>query len=184
MNFIYHINQELSVLKGEMIQTPVGSMVAVADEYGLYALEFMERYESKRSTDPFYLKIKDLVMEGGNPITESIKKELGLYFSGKLEVFQTPLYLLGTEFQKMVWMELVKIPYGATRSYLEQAKILGKPKSYRAVGNANGVNRLMIVIPCHRVVHRQGPLAGYSSGIHRKKWLIDHEKKYRILSRS
>ncbi len=81
-------------------------------------------------------------------------------------------------FQQAVWKELQKIPFGTTRSYLEQAKSLNNPKSVRAVANANGTNRIAIVIPCHRVIGSDGSLIGYGGGLERKRWLIEHEKKY------
>ncbi|AFD19879.1 methylated-DNA--protein-cysteine methyltransferase [Rickettsia slovaca str. D-CWPP] len=78
----------------------------------------------------------------------------------------------------MVWQELMNIPYGETRSYLNQAKVLGKPNSYRAVANANGMNQLAIIVPCHRIINSNGKLGGYGRGLHRKKWLIEHERKF------
>ena len=84
----------------------------------------------------------------------------------------------GSEFQQSVWKELQNIKYGETRSYLEQSIVLKKPESIRAIANANGMNRIAIVIPCHRVIGADGRLVGYGGGLHRKKWLLDHEKKY------
>lgn len=78
----------------------------------------------------------------------------------------------------MVWQELINIPYGETRSYLNQAKALGKPTSYRAVANANGMNQLAIIVPCHRIINSNGELGGYGGGLHRKEWLIEHERKF------
>ena len=106
----------------------------------------------------------------------SIKSELKSYFEGKLTEFKTPLYLSGSFFQTSVWEELIKTPYGVTRSYLEQAKCMGKPTACRAVANANAANRMAIVIPCHRIISTNGTLGGYAGGIDRKKWLLDHEK--------
>ena len=84
----------------------------------------------------------------------------------------------GTDFQQAVWKELQEIPFGTTRSYQEQAEALKRPDSVRAVANANGMNRISIVIPCHRVIGSDGRLTGYGGGLKRKKWLLDHEKKY------
>ena len=99
------------------------------------------------------------------------------YFEGKRQDFKTPLFLLGSPFQKRVWEELMKISPGKTRSYAEIAMAIGKPTAYRAVANANGANQLAIVIPCHRVINSNGELGGYGGGIARKKWLIDLEKQ-------
>ena len=84
----------------------------------------------------------------------------------------------GTLFQQSVWKELQKIEYGSTRSYLEQSLALNQPDAIRAVANANGMNRIAIIIPCHRVIGANGRMTGYGGGVHRKKWLLDHEKKY------
>ena len=86
--------------------------------------------------------------------------------------------MVGTDFQKKVWNELVKIPYGITKSYLEVTKTIGDLTAIRAVANANGRNRIPIIIPCHRVIGSDGTLVGYAGGIWRKKWLLNHEKKY------
>jgi O-6-methylguanine DNA methyltransferase len=85
----------------------------------------------------------------------------------------------GSPFQKLVWNELLNIPYGETRSYLEEANAIGKPTSYRAVANANGANKLAIIIPCHRIINNNGEIGGYGGGIARKKWLLEHETRYK-----
>ncbi len=103
------------------------------------------------------------------------EKELKLYFSAKLTTFTTPIHLHGTDFQKKAWYELSKIPYGQTISYAEQASALGNNKAYRAVARANNTNQLAIIIPCHRVINNNGKLGGYTGGLHRKQWLIQHE---------
>lgn len=108
----------------------------------------------------------------------SIEQELKKYFEGRLGKFTTPLFLLGSPFQKKVWNELLKIPYGTTRSYAAQAVSMGEPKATRAVANANGANQLAIVIPCHRIINSNGALGGYGGGIARKEWLLQHESKY------
>lgn len=97
------------------------------------------------------------------------------YFEGKREVFDLKLHPQGTDFQKRVWNALLEIPYGKTTSYLSLSKILGDVKAIRAVAAANGKNPLWIVIPCHRVIGSNGDLTGYAGGLHRKKWLLDHE---------
>ena len=95
---------------------------------------------------------------------------------GQLRQFSVPIAASGTEFQKRVWEELRRIPYGTTRSYEEMAAAIGAPKAVRAVGRANGLNRIAIVIPCHRVVSKDGQLCGYGGGLWRKKFLLDLER--------
>ncbi len=105
--------------------------------------------------------------------------QLEEYFNGDREQFSLKLNPEGTDFQKNVWNELLKIPYGKTTSYLELAKKLGDVKAIRAVANANGKNPIWIIIPCHRVIGTDGSLTGYAGGLHRKKWLIEHESPYK-----
>ena len=112
-------------------------------------------------------------------VLRSIESELKAYFEGTLKKFTTPLFLLGSSFQQRVWKELLKIPYGTTRSYAAQAASMGEPKAIRAVANANGANQLAIVIPCHRIINTNGALGGYGGGIARKEWLLKHEAKYK-----
>ena len=106
-------------------------------------------------------------------------KQIDEYFNGKRKEFLLKLDPQGTIFQRMVWQQLEKIPFGAVVSYGEIASIIGKPNACRAVGSANGKNPIAIVIPCHRVVGSDGSLTGYGGGLWRKEWLIKHEKGYR-----
>ena len=101
--------------------------------------------------------------------------QLDEYFNGTRQQFSLKLNPEGTEFQKRVWNELIKIPYGKTLSYLELSKKLGDIKAIRAVANANGKNPIWIIVPCHRVIGTDGSLTGYAGGLHRKKWLLEHE---------
>jgi len=98
------------------------------------------------------------------------------YFKGERKHFDIPLDLVGTEFQKQVWLSLLKIPYGCTTNYAKQAALLGKPSAVRAVANANGKNKISIILPCHRVIGADGTLTGYGGGIWRKKKLLEFEK--------
>ncbi len=106
---------------------------------------------------------------------ENCIAQLHEYFDGNRTQFDLKLNPQGTEFQKKVWSELLNIPFGKTRSYLEQTKMLGDPKAIRAVASANGKNPIWIIIPCHRVIGSDGSLTGYGGGIWRKKWLLEHE---------
>ena len=112
-------------------------------------------------------------------LTEKAIMQIKEYFSGIRKSFDLPLELNGTEFQKKVWNELCNIPYGETRSYKDIAEKIGNPKAVRAVGGANNKNKLMIVVPCHRVIGANGSLTGYAGGVKAKARLIELEKKYK-----
>lgn len=160
--------------KFSWINTKLSSMLAVADETGLHLLEF----ECRKGLEREVAKLCVDLVEGENDIILSIAQELEAYFDGALKEFKTPLHICGTAFQKLVWQELMRIPYGQTRSYAAQAEAIGKPTAYRAVANANGANQLAIVMPCHRIINSNGDLGGYGGGVTRKQWLLDHEKKF------
>ncbi|MBI5729667.1 MAG: methylated-DNA--[protein]-cysteine S-methyltransferase [Ignavibacteriales bacterium] len=113
-----------------------------------------------------------------NPYIEKCVEQLDEYFKGERKIFDLRLEPERTGFQKRVWDELLKIPYGETRSYMEITKLLGDPKAIRAVANANGQNKISIIIPCHRVIGSDGSLTGYGGGLWRKKWFLDHEQKF------
>lgn len=162
-------------LKADWLETPVGPMVAIADEEALYLLEFHNRCGLEKEIEQLRSKLKGAIPVGRTKITHSIERELKQYFRGELKQFLTPISLMGTPFQKSVWLELKKIPFGETCSYLDIAKRLDNPGAVRAVGSANGSNPLAIVIPCHRVVTSGGQIGGYAGGVARKKWLLEHE---------
>lgn len=164
------------VLKASWLDTPLGPMIAIADEEKLYLLEFVDRRGLEREVERLRKREKAAIVPGRTTPIGSIETELRRYFDGGLRIFQTPLYLLGTPFQKRVWEELMNIPTGETRSYADLAAAIGRPKAVRAVAQANGANQLSIVIPCHRVINTNGELGGYGGGLSRKKWLINHER--------
>ena len=127
-----------------------------------------------------------IVLDSEEPLTDVIPEsledavyQLNEYFEGIRTEFQLDLNPEGTEFQKKVWLELQNIPYGRTASYMELSKLIGDPKAIRAVGAANGRNPLWIVVPCHRVIGSDGSLTGYAGGLHRKKWLLEHESPHK-----
>ena len=127
-----------------------------------------------------------IVLDSEEPLTDVIPEsledavyQLNEYFEGIRTEFQLDLNPEGTEFQKKVWLELQNIPYGRTASYMELSKLIGDPKAIRAVGAANSRNPLWIVVPCHRVIGSDGSLTGYAGGLHRKKWLLDHESPHK-----
>jgi AraC family transcriptional regulator of adaptative response/methylated-DNA-[protein]-cysteine methyltransferase len=164
------------ILKSTWLDTPLGPMLAISDAQALYLLEFMEKRGLEREIECLRHKVKAAITPGRTAAINSIEEELARYFAGKLKEFETPIHILGSPFQKMVWLELIRMPYGETRSYLAQAKAIGKATSVRAVANANGANQLAIIIPCHRIINSNGEFGGYSGGINRKKWLLGHEK--------
>lgn len=165
------------ILKAAWLDTPLGPMLAIANDEALYLLEFVDRRGLEREIERMRRKTKSAIIPGMTAPIQSIENELKLYFKGDLHQFKTPLYRLGSPFQKRVWEELQKIEPGTTRSYAELAQAIGKPSACRAVAQANGANQLAIIIPCHRVINSDGQLGGYAGGITRKQWLLDHESK-------
>ena len=161
-----------------LISTPLGPMIAVSDDQALFCLKFADQKNVEVDIEKFLNSVKGTISEGTTQPIKSIRTELESYFSGTLKTFKTPCVLVGSSFQKMVWEKLITIPLGQTRSYAAHAHVVGKPTAYRAVGNANGANKLAIIIPCHRIISNDGTLGGYASGLSRKQWLLDNEKKF------
>ena len=159
------------------IETPLGTMFACAVNEGICLLEFSDRKMLETQFKSLAKRLNANIIQGSNKHFDLLKKELSEYFEGKLIQFTVPLFFPGTEFQESVWKELQNIPYGKTRSYLQQAEALNKPTAVRAVANANGMNKISIIIPCHRVIGTDGNLTGYGGGLWRKKWLLELEQK-------
>lgn len=164
------------ILKAAWLDTQLGPMIAISDEKALYLLEFVDRRGLEREIEFLRKKLNAAIIPGETEVIKQIESEIMDYFSGKNFIFKTPLHLIGSPFQKTVWAALQTIPSSQTRSYLAIAKKLNKPTAFRAVAQANGANRLAIIIPCHRVINSNGELGGYGGGLSRKKWLLDHEK--------
>ena len=171
------MNEGQQFLKASWIDTPLGTMLAVADEESLYLLEFSDRRGLEKEIRRLTKKTQLPIIPGKPNPARQIEEELKGYFSGNFQEFKTPLHLTGSPFQKRVWEELQKIPNRETRSYVEIAKAIGKPSAFRAVALANGANQIAIAIPCHRVINSNGCFGGYSGGIKRKEWLLKHERK-------
>ena len=165
-------------LYSSLILTPLGSMIALATDQSLYFLEFVDHPHLKQKIKKLQQALKAKILEGYPSTTALIEKELYQYFKGSLKKFETPFSILGSPFQKKVWEELQKIPLGQTRSYSNLATAIERPSAFRAVARANSTNPLPILIPCHRVIHANGTLGGYSSGIFRKKWLLELEQHH------
>lgn len=149
-----------------VITTPLGNMIATANEDAIISFDFIEEgkiYQSINAPSPLLLRLEKEVLE---------------YFRGERKEFTIPLSPSGTTFQKEVWDTLLSIPYGTTVSYKTEAKIFGNPKAIRAVANANGKNPISILIPCHRVKASDGSLGGYSGGLDKKKFLLFLESDF------
>ena len=146
-------------------KTPIGIAKITGDKNGIQSISVLD--DDAISSDLLNAKTPEFL--------EDCVLQLEEYFNGKRRNFNLKLNPQGTDFQKKVWKALLNIPYGKTRSYLEQSKALGDVKAIRAVASANGKNPLWIVIPCHRVIGSDGSLTGYAGGIWRKKWLLAHE---------
>ena len=158
------------------LSTPLGEMVAVASHDALCLLEFTERHMLAAQLDRLRKRRGVEPEESVNSMLDQTQRELDDYFSGTLRSFTLRLEPAGTDFQRKAWQLLSTIPYGATRSYAEQAIALGQPTATRAVARANGDNPIAIIVPCHRVIGADGKLTGYGGGLWRKRWLLDHEQ--------
>ena len=156
------------------IATPLGTMIAIADEHALCFLAFNSPKLEKR-IDGLLQKNGAQLSDGTTIALQSIEKELAAYFCGNLKTFKTPVCLTGSAFQQKSWHRLAQVPYGTTQSYGALASAIDKPSAYRAVAQANGANNLAIIIPCHRIINANGALGGYNAGLERKKWLLAHE---------
>lgn len=160
-----------------LIPSPLGPLLAAATEDGLCMLEYADREKLPKQAADLMRFYGRPVVPGRNEHIDRIARELTEYFAGERQEFEVPLDLRGTEFQEKVWQELLNIPFGDTISYEELATRIGKPTAQRAVGLANGRNRLPIVVPCHRVIQKNGQLRGYGGGLWRKQFLLDLEFK-------
>ena len=159
------------------LETPLGPMIACANEQGICLLEFTDRRMLETEFKDLAKRLNAILVLGENSHFKQLKEQLQEYFEGKRKEFTVPLFMPGSPFRQQVWEQLKTIPYGETRSYKEQAIAVGKPGAVRAVANANGMNRISILIPCHRVVGADGKLTGYGGGLWRKKHLLDLEKE-------
>lgn len=169
-----------SFLKADWIETPIGAMIAVSDKSMLHLLKFADRKALPTELKRLWKLSKGELGIGRYAPTDQIEAELGSYFSAKSARFDVPLALHGSPFTRTVWDELRKIPAGETRSYGEIAIAVGRPSAVRAVARANGANQLALVIPCHRVIGADGALTGYGSGLWRKQYLIELERKFAL----
>ena len=159
-----HKFKKMTDIYKALYKSPIGIIEITANEHEIISLYFTDTEAETQHRH--------------NPIIDLCVFELDAYFEGKIRRFTFPFSLNGTDFQKKVWSELLNIAYSETISYAELSKRINNPKAIRAVGTANGKNPLSIVVPCHRVIGSNGKLVGYSGGLWRKKWLLDHEKSF------
>jgi len=165
----------------QQFDTPLGAMITVCSDQGVLLLEFLERRALETELKDLSRRLDTTIVPGENEKSRQVMRELGEYFAGQRRTFDVPLHAVGTPFQVEAWQALQRIPYGETRSYLEQAVAIGKPTATRAVARANGDNRIAIIIPCHRVIGANGKLTGYGGGLWRKQYLLDLETQHRLL---
>lgn len=145
-----------------VMASPLGNIRLIAEDGFLLSSHFTDDQVSENTDPPFFLDVME---------------QLEAYFKGKLKTFNIPVGIGGSEFQKLVWMEVNKVPFGHTVSYHDIAKALAKPTAVRAVGAAIGVNPLLVIIPCHRIIASTGELTGYAGGLWRKLKLLQLEAK-------
>lgn len=147
-------------------KSPLGILEIIGNENAVSGIRFIEKAKKSDPDAPDYLI--------------ECRRQLDEYFEGKRREFDVKIELKGTEFQKKVWKELYKVPYGCTVSYGEMARSIGNPKAVRAVGGANGKNKIVIIYPCHRVIGSDGSMVGFGGGVWRKEWLLEHEQKVSV----
>lgn len=157
--------------------TPLGPMFVCATERGVCLLEFTDRRMLETEFRDLQHALKARIMSGENRHTRQAEQEIGEYFSGTRQQFDLQLDMPGSDFQQAVWQGLRAIPYGETTHYQMLSQQINRPTAVRAVANANGANRIAIVVPCHRVIGKEGAMTGYGGGIARKEWLIKHEQE-------
>jgi len=153
----------------DYLTTPIGRLLLAGDEGGLARLEF-DNPRQGRSITPDWRR-------DAAPLSAAME-QVRAYFAGELLDFQLTLRPQGTEFQRAVWNQLARIPYGETWTYGQIAKLLDRPDASRAVGAANGANPIPVILPCHRVIGSNGSLTGFGGGLPTKRWLLDHERRH------
>ncbi|MFW5696048.1 MAG: bifunctional transcriptional activator/DNA repair enzyme AdaA [Alkalispirochaeta sp.] len=169
-------SHEVGQILIDRFTTPLGPMFACATSIGLCLLEFVDRRMLETEFENLQKRLNARILPGENEIIQQAREEIAEYFSGARRKFTVPLHTPGTEFQNRVWTALREIPFGCTSTYQGQAEALGNRNAVRAVARANGMNRVAIIIPCHRVVGKDGSLVGYAGGLERKRRLLNHEQ--------
>lgn len=172
------------MLKKITFETPFGTMLAISDEHTLHLLEFVTRKNLsahiKRLLNRTHQQLDTASPTSHTPEPlRTIQHEIKAYFDGHLTHFKTPITRYGTPFQKKTWDALMRIPYGETISYLEQAQMMQQPEAVRAVANANSLNQFALLVPCHRVIRSDHTLGGYAAGLTCKASLLQHEQRFK-----
>jgi AraC family transcriptional regulator of adaptative response/methylated-DNA-[protein]-cysteine methyltransferase len=166
-----------------MLETPLGPLLAGAADQGVNLLEYTDRRMLEHNLKAMRRRFGCAIVPGQHPLLERLRQELNEYFQGDRREFTLPLASRGTPFQDKVWQELRRIPFGQTISYDELARRVGQPTAQRAVARANGMNYVAILIPCHRVIGKDGSLTGYGGGLWRKRLLLELERTGKLPGR-
>lgn len=159
-------------LRVALLDTPLGPMLAAVNHRAVCGLEFAGVREMEKVRLEMLKRFGLPALAGDNAVLERLRGELREYFQGERRVFTVPVMLRGTAFQQRVWRELQRIPYGETTCYETIAKRVESPLAVRAVGRANGTNRICLLVPCHRVIAKDGTLSGYGGAVWRKRELL------------
>lgn len=173
-----HQMRQGSDLLADWIDTPLGGMIAIADDQSLHLLEFIDRKALPEGLRRLSAHVGGRIGLGRTPVHDLTESQLADYFAGRAPRLDLPVTLHGTPFQQQVWRALQGIPAGQTRSYVQLAHAIDRPTAIRAVARANATNRIALVIPCHRVIGADGTLTGYAGGLWRKEKLIAIERAY------
>ncbi len=168
-------SDQRSIIPIRRVLTPLGPMLAGATSEGICLLEFADRRMLETQLSRIQTRFHAEVLPGDSPYFAPLQDELAEYFNGRRRTFTVPLVTSGTDFQQKAWESLRGIPFGETRSYQQQAIAIGQPAAVRAVARANGDNRIAILVPCHRVIGKNGRLTGYGGGLWRKRALLELE---------
>lgn len=171
------LNLDQRVILISRLTTPLGPMFVCATDRGICLLEFTDRRMLETEFSDLQRALSAQILVGDNEHSRQLKQELAEYFAGERTDFEVAIDSPGTDFQQLAWSALRGVKYGTTSSYQQQAIKLNRPTATRAIARANGMNRISIVIPCHRIIGSDGSLTGYGGGLHRKRWLIDFEKR-------
>lgn len=170
------ISPKPRVVISKVFDTPLGDMLAAVSEDTLCYLEFSNADREFSAFEDFCKKWNLKPENGVHELLNKTRIQLEAYFLKKLQQFELPVILMGSPFQTMVWNQLIQIPYGETCSYEEISLRLNNPLAIRAIAHANGQNPIAIIVPCHRVIGKDGSLTGYAGGLWRKKFLLEHER--------
>lgn len=169
-------SKDKNIILINRLTTPLGPMFICATDNGICLLEFVDRRMLETEFKDLQKLLDANIITGENKHIKQAKIEIKEYFDGKRKIFDVKLETPGTDFQNQVWKCLQEIDYGKTTTYQSQAEKINNPRAIRAVASANGFNRISIIVPCHRVIGKDGKMTGYGGGIERKKWLIEHEQ--------